>query len=72
MSITLFNPFSLKKATDYSNVRGQIQEVIHYAESRFWTILNETSGAEIDRKIWTQTLLHRELVRGAIYTFGFQ
>lgn len=59
---TLFNPFSQKTLSDLSTARLTIQEIIYYAESRFWVILNEINKANVDRQIWTQTLLHRELV----------
>lgn len=70
MPITLFNPFSLKNVTDHFNQREHIQEVIDYAESRFWTILKETRDTDSDRKKWTQILLHRELVCRLRSIFG--
>lgn len=44
------------------NVPGNIQDVVYYAESRFWSIINEISKADVDRQSWTQKLLLRELV----------
>lgn len=66
---TVFNPFSELDTSWNSNIRIEIQEVLYYAESRFWTVLNEISNAEfnIDRQIWTQKLLKRELVCTLVY-----
>jgi hypothetical protein len=66
---TIFNPFSEFDTSWNSNIRIQIQEVLYYAESRFWTALNAISNAEfdIDRQIWTQKLLKRELVCTLVY-----
>ena len=66
MPISTFDPFSSKKAAEYSRTGTQIQEAVHYAESRFRAILtdinNDLNKSEIDRKNWIQTLLRRELV----------
>lgn len=64
--MSLFNPFSIKRDADYSNIGGHIQEVIYYGESRFRSILvyldKEDCYKDLDRMTWTQKLLHRELV----------
>ena len=60
--LSVLNPFSKIKASEHTKIGVHIQEVIYYAESRFWVILNEISRAESDRKVWIQRLLHRELV----------
>ncbi|KAF8799829.1 hypothetical protein BYT27DRAFT_7263438 [Phlegmacium glaucopus] len=57
MSIRPFNPL-----LPQSGSQKDIQEVIYYAESRFWYILNEISTTPIDHQRWTQKLLHRELL----------
>ena len=62
MSISLFNPFSLKKVVEYSEKVADLQEVVYYAESRFSCILDDLRLLEVDRRYWTQKLLHRELV----------
>lgn len=63
MSISLFNPFSLKKESEYQS--HKIQEVIYYAEARFRSILVDISRTDIDRIKWTLRLLQRELVRNS-------
>jgi hypothetical protein len=67
--ITLFSPFSEMDNSWNTKVHILIQDIIFYAESRFWAILNEISNAEmdIDRRVWTQRFLVQELVR----TFSF-
>ena len=64
LEFTIFNPFSEMDSSWNSSVHIWIQEVIYYAESRFWTILNDISNAEfdVDRQIWTQKLLQHKLV----------
>lgn len=57
-SIHRFTPFTLDKAKDYT----VIQNIVNYAESRFWSILDHITRADIDRQTWLQKLLHRELV----------
>ncbi|KAF8801935.1 hypothetical protein BYT27DRAFT_7113917, partial [Phlegmacium glaucopus] len=61
MSICPFNPFLLQSISQ-KGFHIDIQEVIYYAESRFWCILNEISNGPSDRQGWTQKLLHRELL----------
>ncbi|KAF8805796.1 hypothetical protein BYT27DRAFT_7257903, partial [Phlegmacium glaucopus] len=61
MSIRRFNPLSVQQPSQDSTLL-YIQELIYYAESRFWTIVNEMSKAVIDRQSWIQKLLHRELL----------
>ncbi|KAF8801050.1 hypothetical protein BYT27DRAFT_7216408 [Phlegmacium glaucopus] len=61
MSIHQFNPFSVQQGFQDSTLL-HIQEVIYYAESHFWSIVNDISKAEIDRQSWAQKLLHRELL----------
>jgi len=56
-----FNPFTVRSGSD-QNAHNKIQEVIYYAESRFWAVLHYPSKAGIDRQSWVQKLLHRELV----------
>lgn len=60
-SIHRFNPFALQHG---SNLRTheKVQEIVFYAESRFWTILSNISDADRERQVWTQILLQRELV----------
>ena len=67
---TIFNHFSEMDLRWNSNLRSEIQEVVYYAESCFWAILNEISYAEIDidRQTWTQKLLQWELVCNVVYT----
>ena len=60
-TIHRFNPFSLQHGSNHS-LHVRIQEVIYYAESRFWVILNNISKADQERQSWTQKLLQRELV----------
>ncbi|KAF8805304.1 hypothetical protein BYT27DRAFT_7213234 [Phlegmacium glaucopus] len=59
MSIRRFNPLSIQQPSQDSTLL-YIQELIYYAESHFWTIVNEMSKAAIDRQSWIQKLLHRE------------
>ncbi|KAF8814635.1 hypothetical protein BYT27DRAFT_7081820, partial [Phlegmacium glaucopus] len=61
MSIRPFNPFLLQSISQ-KGFHIEIQEVIYYAESRFWCILNEISNGPIDRQGWMQKLLHCELL----------
>lgn len=60
-TIHRFNPFKLKTDFNHAN-HGKIQEVVYYAESRFWCIINEISKADVIQQDWTQKLLLRELV----------
>ena len=64
--MSMFNPFSVKNNSDYSDVRVRLQEIVFYADSRFRAILvhvsKDTSKTDLDRMSWTQKLLHRELV----------
>ncbi|KAF8811073.1 hypothetical protein BYT27DRAFT_7253203 [Phlegmacium glaucopus] len=60
-TIRRFNPFNLQHGSD-QNIHATIQEIVYYAESRFWCIVNKISKAEPDRQSWMQKLLHRELL----------
>jgi hypothetical protein len=60
-SIHRLNPFTLQHGSNLGSY-VKIQEIIFYAESRFWTILTNTSNADRERQAWTQNLLQRELV----------
>ena len=60
-SIHRLNPFSLQHGSNLGTY-VKIQEMIFYAESRFWTILTNISNADRERQAWTQNLLQRELV----------
>ena len=63
MKFTIFNPFFPNHGDHDPAIAFQIQEVIDYAESRFAAILMVIRKAEnIETMIWTQNLLHRELV----------
>lgn len=66
-SILRLNPFALQHGSNLGT-HVKIQEMLFYAESRFWTILTNISNADRDRQAWTQNLLQRELVCSA---FGF-
>lgn len=46
----------------YKALLIRIQQILYYAESRFWSILNNLSTADGARLLWGQKLLHRELV----------
>jgi len=59
--IRRFNRFSLQSGTN-SDLDMRIQDVVDYAESRFWCILNVISTADENRQSWCQILLQRELV----------
>ncbi|KAF8809697.1 hypothetical protein BYT27DRAFT_7093990, partial [Phlegmacium glaucopus] len=61
MSIHQFNPLSIQQPSQDSTLL-YIQELIYYAESRFWSIVNEMSKAKIDQQSWVQKLLHWELL----------
>ena len=67
MSISVYNPFSLKKDLEFSALRLQLQEIIYYAESRFRAILKDQESADMDWKGWIQKLLHRELVGALVF-----
>jgi hypothetical protein len=67
MSISLLNPFSFKEDMLNEDICDVIQEVIYYGESRFRVILNAISKADIDKQIWTQLLLRRELVCNIVF-----
>ena len=66
-SIHRLNPFALQHGSNLGT-HVKIQEVVFYAESRFWTILTNISNADRERQAWMQNLLQRELVCSA---FGF-
>jgi len=40
----------------------RIEQILYYAESRFWMILNNLASANDTRLLWGQKLLRRELV----------
>jgi hypothetical protein len=63
-SIHRFNPFALQHGSNLQT-HEKVQEIIYYAESRFWTILTNLSNADRERQTWTQNLLQRELVCSA-------
>ena len=48
---------------------AQIQEILYYAESRFWSILNKLALADGSKLFWCQKLLHRELASEKIYYY---
>jgi hypothetical protein len=60
-SIHHFNPFALQNGCSLQG-HEKVQEIVFYAESRFWTILTNISNANRERQTWTQNLLQRELV----------
>jgi hypothetical protein len=43
----------------HNDTQKKIQQLLYYAESRFWCILKSTKK---ENDIWCQKLLHRELV----------
>jgi hypothetical protein len=59
--IRRFNPYNLQYGID-SKLHDLIQEIVNYAESRFWLIIHEISKADNDHQSWMQKLLRRELV----------
>jgi hypothetical protein len=63
-SIHRFNPFALQHGSNLQT-HEKVQEIIFYAESRFWTILTNLSNADQECQTWTQNLLQRELVCSA-------
>lgn len=67
MSLSQYNPFFIKKASEYSAKGLELQEAIFYAESRFSSILNDLRKVDDDRKYWSQKVLHRELVTTIIF-----
>ena len=60
-TIRRFNPFNLQHGSD-DVLHSLIQDIIDYAESRLWSIVNAISKADKDRQSWTQKLLQKELV----------
>ena len=66
MSISSFNPFSLKNQSEHSHTIRKIQEAVEYSKSQFWAIMTdlykEINKPDDDWKIWVQTLLYHELV----------
>jgi hypothetical protein len=60
-TIRRFNPFNLQHGSD-DVMHSLIQDIIDYAESRLWCIVNEISKADKDRQSWMQKLLQKELV----------
>ena len=63
-SIHHFNPFVLQHGSNLQT-HQKVQEIIWYAESRFWTILMKISNADREGQAWMQNLLQRELVCSA-------
>lgn len=57
-----FNLFTSKN-NQYTALLIRIQQILYYAESRFWSILNHLAKADDARQLWGQKLLRRELVR---------
>ena len=43
--IRRFDLFKIQNA-EYNTFHGKIQEILYYAESRFWTILNNLASAD--------------------------
>jgi hypothetical protein len=60
-SIHRLNPFALQHGSNLW-IHEKIQQIIFYAESRFWTILPNISNANQECLTWTQNLLQWELV----------
>jgi hypothetical protein len=60
-SIHRLNPFALQHGSNLQ-IHEKIQQIIFYAESRFWTILTNISNADQEHQAWTQNLLQQELV----------
>ncbi len=48
-TICQFNLFNLKNKSHH-NFNGKVQEIVYYAESRFWCIINEISKADAVRQ----------------------
>jgi hypothetical protein len=59
--IRRFNPLNSQNH-QYKTMHSKIQHILYYAESRFWSILNNLALADDSKRLWCQTLLHRELV----------
>ena len=57
---TIIRRFNLFK--DQTEQHVHLQNIIYYAESRFWAILVNLAKADRERLSWCQRLLHRELV----------
>jgi hypothetical protein len=66
--IQRFDLFKIQNA-EYNTFHGQIQEILYYVESRFWTILNNLASADGSKIFWCQKLLHRELASKKYYYF---
>jgi hypothetical protein len=66
--IQRFDLFKIQSA-EYNTFHAQIQEILYYAESRFWTILNNLASADGSKIFWCQILLHRELASKKILLF---
>ena len=60
-TIHRFNLLNLRNGSQNDMVI-EMQEILYYAESRFWSILIDITS-KADRNLqWYQQLLHRELV----------
>jgi hypothetical protein len=59
--IRRFNMFNLQNESNLE-IQKKIQQLLYYAESRFWSILNTFKNSDYNRNSWCQKLLHRELV----------
>ena len=61
---TVIQRFDLFKNQNAQNntFYAQMQEILYYAKSRFWSILNTLASADDSKLFWCQKLLHRELV----------
>lgn len=56
-----FNPLNTQNGRCKA-MHARIQQILYYAESRFWSILNTLALADDSKHLWCQKLLHRELV----------
>ena len=61
---TVIQQFDIFKNQNAQNntLYAQMQEILYYAKSRFWSILNTLTSADDSKLFWCQKLLHRELV----------
>jgi hypothetical protein len=63
--IRRFSLLNSRKPFDHE-IHSKIQQLLYYAESRFWRILIKFMAADYKKNDWCQKLLHRELVRGKV------
>ena len=61
---TIIHQFNLlnNQNAQYKAMFSKIQQILYYAESRFWSILITLAAANNSKRYWCQKLLHRELV----------